>query len=52
MQLKVKVFEFLAGRPIAMLNQGTASKISVHVGERINISKFGDNIISIIEPIS
>ena len=49
MQLKVKVFEFLAGRPIAMLNQGTASKISVHVGERINISKFGDNIISIID---
>jgi AMP phosphorylase len=49
MQLKVKVFEFLAGRPIAMLNQSTASRINVHVGERILISKSGDSIISITD---
>jgi len=49
MELKVKIFEFLAGRPIAMLNQNTASKINVHVGERILISKFSDEIISIVD---
>jgi AMP phosphorylase len=49
MELKVKVFEFLAGRPIAIINQKTASKINVHVGERILITKFGDSIISIVD---
>jgi AMP phosphorylase len=49
MELKVKIFEFLAGRPIAMLNHKTAEKINVHVGERILITKFGDSIISIVD---
>jgi AMP phosphorylase len=49
MKLKVKVFELLAGRPIAILNHYTANKINVHIGERILISKFGDNIIAIVD---
>lgn len=49
MKLKIKVLSFSAGRPISILNASTASKINVHVGERILISKYGDNIISIID---
>jgi AMP phosphorylase len=49
MELKVKIFEFSAGRPIAIINQRTADKINVHVGERISISKYGDTVISMID---
>jgi AMP phosphorylase len=49
MQLKVKVFELFAGRPIAILNKNTANKINVHIGERIIISKFRDSIIAIVD---
>ena len=49
MKLKVKVFELLAGRPIAILNHYTANKINVHIGERILISKFGDSVIAIVD---
>lgn len=49
MKLKVKVLKFLAGRPITILNGSTASRISVHIGERILVSKFGDSMISIVD---
>jgi AMP phosphorylase len=49
MRLKVKLLKFIAGKPIAILNSATASRISVHIGERVLISKFGDSIISIID---
>lgn len=49
MQLKVKIFEFSAGRPIAIINQRTADKINVHVGERISMSKYGDSVIAMID---
>lgn len=49
MELKVKIFEFSAGRPIAILNSHTAARISVHVGERIIVSKFGDRIIAMAD---
>jgi AMP phosphorylase len=49
MQLRVKVFEFSAGRPIAILNSNTAAKISVHVNERIIVSKFADKIIAMAD---
>jgi len=49
MQLKVRVLKFLAGRPIAILNETAARRMNIHVGERITISKFGDSIISIID---
>lgn len=35
MQLKVKILNFMTGRPIAILHENTAQKINVHVGERI-----------------
>jgi len=49
MQLKVKILKFMAGRPIAVLNQSTANHINVHVGERINLSKYADSIVSIVD---
>lgn len=49
MKLKVKVLRFLAGRPIAVLNQSTANRINVHVGERIELSKYADSIVSIVD---
>lgn len=49
MQLKIKFLKFLAGKPIAILHESTATRINVHVGERIAISKFADSIISIID---
>ena len=49
MKLKVKILKFLAGRPIAVLNQTVANRMNVHVGERITISKYADNIVSIVD---
>jgi AMP phosphorylase len=49
MKLKVKVLEFLAGKPIAVLNYYTATRINIHVGERVLVSKFGDSMISIVD---
>lgn len=49
MELKVKFLKFWAGRPIAVLNSFMANRINIHVGERILISKYGDNIISIVD---
>jgi len=49
MKLKVKFLKFLAGRPIVILNSSTAGRISVHIGERILVSKFGDSMISIVD---
>jgi len=37
MKLKVKNLEWLAGRPVAILNDKTAKKINVYVDERIQI---------------
>jgi AMP phosphorylase len=49
MKLKVKVLRFMAGRPIAVLNHSTANRINVHIGERIELSKYADSIISIVD---
>jgi len=49
MELKVKILGFLAGKPIAILNEKTADKINVHVSERINISKGKKDVISLID---
>lgn len=37
MRLKIKNFNWLAGRPVAILNDQTAKKLDVHVDERIEI---------------
>jgi len=49
MQLKVKILKLLAGKPISILNFSTATKMNVHVGERIIVSKDKMNIISIVD---
>ena len=49
MKLKVKVLRFMAGRPIAVLNHSTANRINVHIGERIELSKYADTIVSIVD---
>ncbi len=49
MKLKVKILKFLAGRPIAVLNNSTANHINVHVGERITLSKYADSLVSIVD---
>jgi AMP phosphorylase len=49
MKLKVKALRFMAGRPIAILNSWTANHMNVHVGERITLSKYSDNIVSIVD---
>lgn len=49
MKLKVRALKFMAGRPIAVLNNWTANHINVHVGERINISKLSRNTVSILD---
>jgi len=49
MQLKTKILRFMAGRPIAVIHKSTSDKSNIHVGERINISKYSDNIVSIVD---
>jgi len=49
MQLKTKILRFIAGRPIAVIHKSTSDKSNIHVGERINISKYSDNIASIVD---
>jgi AMP phosphorylase len=51
MKLKVKVLELLAGRPVAILNRKTATKLGAHVDERIIIKnrKSRKKLISIID---
>jgi AMP phosphorylase len=49
MQLKTKALRFVAGRPIAVIHKSTSDKSNIHVGERINISKYNDNIVSIVD---
>lgn len=52
MLLKVKTLEFLAGRPVSILNVHTANKINIHVDERIKITKGRKSIISIVDTAS
>jgi len=49
MQLKVKILRFIAGRPISILDEETAVKLNVHIGERISIFKDHHKIISVID---
>src|SRR3989344_4752468 len=51
MKLIVKELKFLAGRPVCIIHEKTAKKMSLHVGERVSISKENKKIISIIDTI-
>jgi len=49
MRLKVKILKFMAGRPIAILNEATAQKINVHVGERVLLGTNGHSLVTLID---
>ena len=48
MLLKVKSLKFVAGRPVAIINQKTAKNLSVYVGERIRL-KNRKEILAIVD---
>ena len=39
MQLKVKILNFSAGKPVCMIHEKTAKEMSLHVGKRVSIQK-------------
>jgi AMP phosphorylase len=49
MRLKIKTLKLDAGRPIAFLNESTAKKLHLHIGERVQISNDGQKIIAIAD---
>jgi len=52
MNLKVKNLNWLAGRPVAILNNKTAKKLNIHLDERIEITYKTKKINSIIDLFS
>ena len=52
MKLKIKKIKFLAGRPVCIIHEKTAKEISLHVGNRVSISRKGRKIISIVDTAS
>jgi len=52
MKLKVKILKFLAGRPVCMIHEKTAQKMSLHIENRALIKKRKKRINSIINTIS
>ncbi|MBI5148525.1 thymidine phosphorylase [Candidatus Pacearchaeota archaeon] len=49
MLLKVKFLNLMAGRPVAVLHEKTASRLDVHVDERILIKKRTNKIIAVVD---
>jgi putative thymidine phosphorylase len=49
MKLKVKILNFLAGKPVCMIPEKTAEKMSLHVGNRVSIEKRNKKIISLAD---
>lgn len=49
MQLKVKFLKWSAGRPVAILHETLADKISVHVDDRILLRKNSRKIIAVVD---
>jgi len=52
MKLKVKILKFLAGRPVCMIHEQTAKRMSLHVDNRVYVKKGKRKIISIIDVVS
>ena len=49
MKLKVKNFEWLAGRPVVILDDETAKKLNVHLDERVSLSFGGKNLYAVVD---
>lgn len=53
MKLKIKKLRFLTGRPVCMIHEKTAKKMSLHVGNRVVITNSNQRkIISIVDTIT
>jgi putative thymidine phosphorylase len=52
LKLKIKQLKFLTGRPVCMIHETTAKKMSLHVGNRVLIRYKNKKIISIIDTVS
>ncbi len=49
MKLRVKILKFLAGRPVCMIHEKKAKEMSLHVNDRVLISKNHNKIISVVD---
>jgi len=49
MKLKVKILKLQAGRPVSILHERTADKLSVNIDDRIKISKGNKKMISVVD---
>lgn len=49
MKLKVKILKFLAGKPVCMIHKKTAEKMSLHINDRVSISKRHRKLISVLD---
>ncbi len=49
MKLKAKIFNWLAGRPVVILNRETAKRLNTHVDERISLSTDGKKIYAVVD---
>jgi len=49
MNLKIKSLKFIAGRPVAILNNETSEKMNIHVDDRIIIKKGKEKVIAVID---
>ena len=53
MKLKIKNFRFLSGKPVCIIHENTAKKMSLHVANRVSIkNKNGRKIISVVDTSS
>ena len=52
MKLKIKILKFLTGRPVCMIHEKTAQKMSLHIDNRISVKKANKRTISIVNTIS
>jgi len=51
MELKVRALRFEAGKPVCMVHEKTAKKMSLHVGNRVLIKKGDRKIISVADTV-
>jgi len=49
MKLKIKNFNWLAGRPVVFLNKEAAKKLNVHVDERISVSADSKKVYAVVD---
>jgi len=50
MKFKIKNLRFLAGKPVCMIHETTAKKLSLHIANRVSImNKKGRKIISVVD---